>query len=502
MDGFLVMPMLEAAKVGDLFVTVTGDIHVIRPEHFRVMKDGAIVANSGHFNVELDLAGLGKLARKVRKNVRPFVDAYDLPGDRTIYVLAEGRLVNLAAAEGHPAAVMDMSFAVQALATEWVAQRQRPPGSPRPQRAARGRRVRRRPQTPDHGHRHRYPDAAAGQVPGLERHGDLSHGRHPSVPRLRYNTHDPLSVALVTAPPYDCITPQERDELYRTHPHNIVRLILGKDFPGDNDRHNKYTRAADLLAKWQKAKILVRDAVAHDLRLPPGIRDRGPVVPAQGIPGAGGPGRVRPRQDLPARGNDARPQGRPPATHAGHQRQHRADLQPLPGPRERRSTACARVCRRANRSSRPSTAAASATASSACARPEIVAGIQKVLADQPLFIADGHHRYETALAYRRELQAAGQAIGPEHPGLEHPDAVRLDARPRAWRSCPRTAILHGLPGLTTERLRQATAETLRLAGTHRRRGHQPAHRPAPARRQAATPSASGPATPPRRTSSP
>ena len=123
MDGYLVMPMLEAAKVGDLFVTVTGDVNVIRPEHFRVMKDGAIVANSGHFNVELDLVGLGKLAKKVRKGVRPFVDAYDLPGNHTVYVLAEGRLVNLAAAEGHPAAVMDMSFAVQALATEWVAQR-------------------------------------------------------------------------------------------------------------------------------------------------------------------------------------------------------------------------------------------------------------------------------------------------------------------------------------------------------------------------------------------
>jgi adenosylhomocysteinase len=121
MDGFLVMPMIEAAKSGDLFITVTGDINVIRAEHFRVMKDGAVVCNSGHFNVELDLVGLAKLAKKVRKNVRPFVDGYELSGHRTIYVLAEGRLVNLAAAEGHPAAVMDMSFAVQALATEWVA---------------------------------------------------------------------------------------------------------------------------------------------------------------------------------------------------------------------------------------------------------------------------------------------------------------------------------------------------------------------------------------------
>jgi adenosylhomocysteinase len=120
MDGYLVMPMAQAARQGDLFVTVTGDINVIRPEHFRRMKDGAIVCNSGHFNVEIDLPGLAKMARRVRKGVRPFVDAYDLKSGRSVNVLGEGRLVNLAAAEGHPAAVMDMSFAVQALATEWV----------------------------------------------------------------------------------------------------------------------------------------------------------------------------------------------------------------------------------------------------------------------------------------------------------------------------------------------------------------------------------------------
>jgi adenosylhomocysteinase len=123
MDGFLVMPMIEAARVGDLFITVTGDVHVIRAEHFKAMKDGAIVCNSGHFNVELDLPALEKLAKKVRRRVRPFVDAFELKGGRTVNVLAEGRLVNLAAAEGHPAAVMDMSFAVQALATEWVVRR-------------------------------------------------------------------------------------------------------------------------------------------------------------------------------------------------------------------------------------------------------------------------------------------------------------------------------------------------------------------------------------------
>ncbi len=120
MDGYWVMPMAEAAKVGDLFVTVTGDCTVIRPEHFKVMKNGAIVCNSGHFNVEIDLVGLEKMAKKVRRGVRNFVDAYDLADGRTIYVLGEGRLVNLAAAEGHPASVMDMSFAVQALTTEWV----------------------------------------------------------------------------------------------------------------------------------------------------------------------------------------------------------------------------------------------------------------------------------------------------------------------------------------------------------------------------------------------
>ena len=120
MDGYYVMPMAKAARLGDLFITVTGDKNVIRPEHFARMKDGAIVCNSGHFNVEIDIPGLEKMARKVRRGVRNLVDAYNLPDGRTIYLLAEGRLVNLAAAEGHPASVMDMSFAVQALTSEWV----------------------------------------------------------------------------------------------------------------------------------------------------------------------------------------------------------------------------------------------------------------------------------------------------------------------------------------------------------------------------------------------
>jgi len=119
MDGFGVMTMKEAAKIGDLFCTLTGDLHVLRKEHFELMKDGAIVCNSGHFDVEIDLIGLKKISKKINKNVRNFVDEYVL-GKKKIFVLGEGRLINLAAAEGHPASVMDMSFATQSLATEYV----------------------------------------------------------------------------------------------------------------------------------------------------------------------------------------------------------------------------------------------------------------------------------------------------------------------------------------------------------------------------------------------
>ena len=120
MDGFEVMSMKDAAKIGDLFITLTGDMHVIAKEHLRVMKDGAVICNSGHFDIEIDIKSLKKLATKVEKNVRNFVDAYTLPGGRKVYLIGEGRLVNLAAAEGHPASVMDMSFATQALASEWA----------------------------------------------------------------------------------------------------------------------------------------------------------------------------------------------------------------------------------------------------------------------------------------------------------------------------------------------------------------------------------------------
>ncbi len=125
MDGFDVMPMGQAASLGDIFVTVTGDTSILRPEHFAVMKDGAVLANSGHFDVEVDVRGLAAMTTAIRR-IRAACDEYLLTDGRRLYLLGEGRLVNLAAAEGHPAAVMDMSFANQALCSEWVATMKEP----------------------------------------------------------------------------------------------------------------------------------------------------------------------------------------------------------------------------------------------------------------------------------------------------------------------------------------------------------------------------------------
>jgi adenosylhomocysteinase len=119
MDGFDVVSMAEAARVGDIFCTLTGNLHVVRREHFGKMKDGAIICNSGHFNVEIDIPALARMAKSVR-TVRPFVEEYMLRDGRAIHILAEGRLINLAAAEGHPSDVMDMSFANQALSVEYL----------------------------------------------------------------------------------------------------------------------------------------------------------------------------------------------------------------------------------------------------------------------------------------------------------------------------------------------------------------------------------------------
>jgi adenosylhomocysteinase len=119
MDGYRVMPMGEAAKIGDLFITLTGDRSILTGEHFALMKDGAVVCNSGHFNVEIDIPALEKMSLSKRRT-REFVDEYTLGDGRKIYLLGEGRLINLAAAEGHPAVVMDMSFADQALSVEYL----------------------------------------------------------------------------------------------------------------------------------------------------------------------------------------------------------------------------------------------------------------------------------------------------------------------------------------------------------------------------------------------
>ena len=115
------MPIAKADKESDLFITITGNMHTVTTKHFPLMKDGATVCNAGHFNIEIDVKGLAKIAKKVTHGVRGNVDEYVMPSGRKIYLLAEGRLVNLAAAEGHPASVMDMSFATQALAAEWAA---------------------------------------------------------------------------------------------------------------------------------------------------------------------------------------------------------------------------------------------------------------------------------------------------------------------------------------------------------------------------------------------
>ncbi|EZQ04765.1 S-adenosyl-L-homocysteine hydrolase [Candidatus Acidianus copahuensis] len=119
MDGFDVMPMVKASKLGEIFVTATGNINAISKEHIQNMKDGAILANAGHFNVEIDVKGLGEIAKNVRE-IRPYLDEYTLANGRRIYLLAEGRLVNLAAAEGHPSEVMDLSFSNQALCVEYI----------------------------------------------------------------------------------------------------------------------------------------------------------------------------------------------------------------------------------------------------------------------------------------------------------------------------------------------------------------------------------------------
>ena len=260
----------------------------------------------------------------------------------------------------------------------------------------------------------------------------------------------------MTAPPYDCITPQERDELYRTHPHNVVRLILGKELPGDNDRHNKYTRAADLLKKWQKANILIRDShptiycYHQEFEIEGRSYLRKGFLARVGLEEFG-QGRIFPHEEtMPG----------PKADRLQLMRATHANTEPIfslfPDP----ENVVDRLCE-----GRPPCEPTIQTVDGAgvshrlfgCAQPEIVAAIRKVLADRPLFIADGHHRYETALAYRRELIAAGQTVGPDHPASSIL-MLCVSMHDPGLAILPTHRVLHGLAGLSTDRLRQATAE--------------------------------------------
>ncbi len=273
---------------------------------------------------------------------------------------------------------------------------------------------------------------------------------------VRYNTRDPLSLALVTAPPYDCITPAERDELMRTHPHNIVRLILGKDEVGDTAEHNKYTRAADLLNRWLGAGILARDAEPalyfhqqefdvegrHYVR--EGFLARVGLEPF-------GSGKVFPHEEtMPG----------PKADRLKLMHATRANLSPIfglfPDPENEVTGYFADV------------AACDPVAQTvdgegvvhrlfACTDEATVARVTAAMADRAIFIADGHHRYETALEYKRQLEAAGEAVGPDHPAasvlmmcvsMHHPGLAIL----------PTHRVLRNVKGLTVDRLRRATED--------------------------------------------
>ena len=176
MDGFRVMPMADAAAIGDIFITSTGDINVLDKHHFDAMKSGAIMANSGHFNVEINIPELEKMSVEVRR-VREFLDEYILADGRRLYLAGEGRLVNLAAAEGHPSAVMDMSFANQALGRRIHGQESCQPEAHRLQRAGGDRQEHRPPQARRDGREDRRPDARAGSVFERVADGDVRVGR-------------------------------------------------------------------------------------------------------------------------------------------------------------------------------------------------------------------------------------------------------------------------------------------------------------------------------------
>ena len=273
---------------------------------------------------------------------------------------------------------------------------------------------------------------------------------------LRYNAHDALSLALVTAPPYDCISPELQDELYRTHPHNIVRLILGKDQAGDGPARNRYTRAADLLAKWQTTGILARDPAPALYFYQQEFDVEGRSYLREGFLArvgleAFGAGKIFPHEEtMPG----------PKEDRLKLLRATRANLSPIFGlfPDETNEVTevfrCGRIC---DPVAQTVDGDGVVHRLFACADPDLTDRVIALMAPKPLFIADGHHRYETALAYRNERQAAGETMGPDHPAssvlmlcvsMHHPGLAVL----------PTHRVLHGLPDLGAEKLRAATAE--------------------------------------------
>jgi len=273
---------------------------------------------------------------------------------------------------------------------------------------------------------------------------------------LRYNTRDPLSVALVTAPPYDCITPDEQEELYRTHPHNIVRIILGKPSPSDTEKHNRYTRAAGLLAKWRQTGILVRDPEAALYFYRQEFEIDGKTYLREGFLGRVGleefgSGHVFPHEEtMPG----------PREDRLKLIRATRANTEPIfglfPDP-ENAITALFHEAARCEPLVQTVDGSGIVHRLFGCSDPALVGRIAKAMADRPIFIADGHHRYETALAYKREREAAGEKIGPDHPAasvlmlcvsMHHPGLAIL----------PTHRVVAGLPDLSADRHRKATED--------------------------------------------
>jgi uncharacterized protein (DUF1015 family) len=274
---------------------------------------------------------------------------------------------------------------------------------------------------------------------------------------LRYNTTDPLSVALVTAPPYDCINAEEQEEFYRTHPHNIVRIILGKGTPVDTDKHNRYTRAASLMIKWRQAGILVRDQHPALYFYQQEFDIDGKTYLREGFLARVGleefaAGKIFPHEEtMPG----------PKEDRLKLMRTTQANTEPIFGLFPDPQNEITALFHAAGKSCDPLAQTVDGNGIVhrlfACTDMVVIKRVADAMAARPIFIADGHHRYETALAYKHEREAAGESVGPEHPvagilmlcvSMHHPGLAVL----------PTHRILSGLPSLTAERLRKATAE--------------------------------------------